>query len=314
MAMNVEQLLADPDLARVADTLRALVRPGIGLTPSGADVLPPTASRLGGDPALPAEIFWPTAQLTVPPPSVGFRRAHPELPFLPPDGRIALPFVAQLWLPDFAPYDAAGLLPTTGLLSFFYNPIAYYSDSGDRNLIHDQLSGYAYGPYDYDNPANWRVLFHDVAAGEFVSAAPPVGLPGPVRYPMRALTCATLSTLPPIETAFIGEPDDPDSAVRLTREEWEIYAELWQETRGIGPRHQILGHQDNPQPYALEGAFRAARGIAADRAAERANLRLLLQIDDLGLPSFGRDGLLLFGIQSADLAACDFSNVWAVAP
>lgn len=312
--MNVEQILADPDLARVSGALRVLVRPGVRLTTSGADAPSLTASRLGGEPALPAATPWPTAELAVPPPSAGFRRARPDLPSLPPDGRIALPFLAQLWLPDLAPYDAAGLLPATGLLSFFYNPVVYYSDTGDKNPIHDRVSGYAYGPYDYDSPANWRVLYHDGAAGAFAPAAPPPGVPVPARYPLRALSFATIATLPPVETAFIGEPGDPDGAVSLTPEEWETYAELWQEARGAGSRHQLLGYQDNPQPYALEGAFRASRGVAADRAAERAKLRLLLQIDDLGLPPFGRAGLLLFGIQSADLAARDFSKVWTVAP
>lgn len=325
--MDVDLILSDPDLARVAGELRALVRPAIRLVVDAEGPGDPTASRLGGRPALPTGTAWPTGRLRVPPPSAAFRRARPDLPILPPDGTIAPTFIAQLRLADLAPHDEAGVLPRSGLLSFFYNPVVYYSDGGEARPIRDHASGLSYGPYDYDSPANWRVLYHDYHEGEatgYTLAGPPAGVPAPPAYPARALSFAVVPTLPAVETAFIGEPGDAAGAVTLTADEWDVYAELHQEARGDGPRYRALGYGDNPQPYSLERGYRAVRarffpalppldGPGATRREEREAL-LLLQIADLGMPAFGRDGLLLFGIRAADLAARDFGKVWAVAP
>ncbi len=63
--------------------------------------------------------------------------------------------------------------------------------------------------------------------------------------------------------------------------------------------------------------FPALPPLDAPPGATRREAReapLLLQVADLGMPAFGRDGLLLFGIRAADLAARDFGKVWAVAP
>ena len=154
--MDVATILAESELARVAGDLAALVRPSIRLTASLADeaALAPHASRFGGRPALPDGVDWPTARLRVPPTSAAFRAAYPQLPILPPEGMIALPFIVQIWLADVAPHAAQGLLPPTGLLSFFHNPVAFYSDTGDAATIHDNLTGQSYGVYDYDSPAN----------------------------------------------------------------------------------------------------------------------------------------------------------------
>ncbi|HEY8600727.1 MAG TPA: DUF1963 domain-containing protein [Thermomicrobiales bacterium] len=327
--MDVGAILAAPELARVADDLAALVRPSIRLTATAADegALVPHASKFGGQPALPEGVAWPTARLRVPPPSAAFRAAYPDLPLLSPPGIIALPFIAQLWLNDVAPYDAEGLLPPTGLLSFFYNPVAFYSDSGDASIVHGRLTGQAYGVYDYDSPANWRVLYHDLAPARFALATPPPELPLPTRYPAQTLAFAAEPTLPQVETCFIGEHGSAAGVVALTPDEWDAYAELRHEARANDTIHQLLGHPDGPQPFTLERGYCAVRAAffpelpprdTQTPAAQEVELvanRLLLQVDVL--PSgarFGREGRLFFGIRGADLARRAFDKVWVAAP
>ena len=327
--MDVATILAEPELARVAAELAALVRPSIRLTAAPADeaTLAPHASKFGGRPALPAGVDWPTARLHVPPASAAFRAAHPDLPTLPPEGIIALPFIAQIWLADAAPHDEAGLLPPTGLLSFFYNPVALYSDTGDASIVHDRLTGQSYGVYDYDSPANWCVLYHDIDAAPFALAAPPLGLLLPTDYPAQTLTFAAEPTLPQVETCFIGEHGSAAGVLALTPDEWDVYAELRYEARANAPIHQMLGYSDDPQPFALERGYRAVRAnffpglppldalTPAEQQAELVANRLLLQVDVL--PSgtrFGREGRLFFGIRTADLAQGVFDKVWVAAP
>ncbi len=193
------------------------------------------------------------------PPRAAFRAAHPDPPTLPPEGIIALPFIAQLWLADAAPHDAAGLLPPTGLLAFFYDPVAFYSDTGTAATIHDNRSGRSYGVYDYDSPANWRVLYHDLDPARFALASSPTGLLLPAAYPAQTLTFAAEPTLPQIETCFIGEHGIASGVLALTPNEWDAYAELRYEARANDTIHQMLGHPDGPQPFTLERGYRAVR-------------------------------------------------------
>lgn len=322
--VDVDAILADARLARVAPALRALVRPAIRLraradTDGGAV----GASRLGGRPDLPPGRPWPTARLRVPPPSPGFARDHPHLPVLPAGGEIALPFIAQFRLAEVAPHDAEGLLPPTGLLSSFYNPVAFYSDTGAAPPIRDGRTGSAYGIYDFGTPANWRVLHDPGAPADLAAAAPPPGLPLPAAYDARALRFAREATLPTVETFAIGEPGGAGGGLALTDEEWADYAELRQEGRGEARVHLLLGHEDSPQPYAMAGGYAAARDAlfpgprpfaaldAGARRAEVAGGRLLLQVDeeDNGM-RFGRGGRLFFFIMARDLAAGRFDRVW----
>lgn len=325
--MDVDTILADAHLARVAPALRALVRPAIRLRaappPAAGGAI--GASRLGGRPDLPRGLPWPTARLRVPPPSAGFIRDHPHLPVLPASGVLALPFIAQLRLDELAPLDEERRLPRSGLLAFFYNPVAFYSDTGPAPSIRDGRTGHAYGVYDHGTAGNWRVLHLRDDAGALAPAAPPPGPPLPAAYGARALRYAREATLPAVETAAIGEPGGAGGGLALTAEEWEDYAELRREARGDARAHRLLGHEDSTQPYALERGYAAARealfpGLppfadldTAARRAETATSRLLLQVDeeDNGM-RFGRDGRLFFFIRDADLAAARFDRAWAI--
>jgi hypothetical protein len=325
--MAIDAFLRDPELGRVADELAALVRPAIRLAalPREADTAPLGASAFGGVPDLPVGVPWPVARLRVPVPTAAFRRAYPEAPHLPPDGRLALPFIAQIALTVAHPYDAAGLLPTTGLLSFFYNPIAYPSDAEGGEVL-DNVTGLRHRHYGHDDPANWRVLYHPATA-DLTRAAPPGDLPAPPRYAPVAIAFAAEPTLPAVETCFIDEAGGAEGRVVLTEEEWAAYAELRASARANRAIHQMLGHPDVTQPFAMERAYAALRPrlfpdlpARADLPAgawqrELAGARLLLQVDELpDGPPFGRDGRAFFFIREADLLRGDFARAWLVAP
>ena len=80
-----------------AEQLAAVVRPTIvaRVTPTDSESILLGASRFGGEPELPVGTVWPTNA-----------------------GR-ALLHVAQLYLPDLAPFDVDGVLPGTGWLCFW---------------------------------------------------------------------------------------------------------------------------------------------------------------------------------------------------
>ncbi|MEU0512281.1 YwqG family protein [Amycolatopsis sp. NPDC006125] len=82
-------------LGEFADELVVASLPSVRLLPARG----PHRTRLGGDPELPPATPWPRA------------------------GHTPLSFVAQLDLSEMAPYDAEGILPADGLLSFFYDAI-----------------------------------------------------------------------------------------------------------------------------------------------------------------------------------------------
>jgi uncharacterized protein YwqG len=111
----------------------------------------------------------------------------------------------------------------------------------------------------------------------------------------------------------------------LTADEWSAYAELRADWRGNQPIHQLLGHADAVQPYAMEGRYEELRATLFDSlppwdqltpAAQRDELvqgRLLLQVDAQNNDMWwGRSGRLFFFIRAQDLAARDFGRVWAV--
>ena len=72
------------------------------------EILDVTASKIGGKPAVPADFIWPRYK------GEGFDGVTMERP---------LTFMAQVNLKDVAMYDEEGLLPKTGVLSFFYELI-----------------------------------------------------------------------------------------------------------------------------------------------------------------------------------------------
>ncbi|HVF98530.1 MAG TPA: YwqG family protein, partial [Chloroflexia bacterium] len=98
----------DANLPRVAAELQALVRNSIRIRTipvTDEALLLPGTSKFGGLPDLPEDVAWPEWN----------------------GGPLA--FIAQFRLEEVAPYDLQRLLPTTGMLYFFYE--AQQSTWGD---------------------------------------------------------------------------------------------------------------------------------------------------------------------------------------
>jgi uncharacterized protein YwqG len=92
-------VLAQAELSRLAQPILAAAQPAVlvELLPDSAGDLPLGASKIGGDPDLPAAYPWPTWHYR------------------------PLGFLAQFDLSAASAYDLEGLLPRDGLLSFFYD-------------------------------------------------------------------------------------------------------------------------------------------------------------------------------------------------
>jgi len=276
-------------LKRVARQLESIQRVSLRITTTAHKKTSEGINRFGGRPDFPPGISWPIGKVA---------------------GReIALPFIAQfdaawLWRTYGGP-GTIGLLPPTGMLYFFYNMADYGAD--------------------YLAPENWRVIYHkERNLDTLVPAEPPLPIPPHLDYKPRTLTFATEMTLPNVETSYIGGPGNSDAKVELTDEEWNAYVNLRNELRANQNIHQMFGHADDVQPYALENSYGSTRDVffpdgrpfrgltPKEQNEEFFQGRLLLQVDeekDSGM-QFGRGGRLFFFIREQDLKTRDFSKVW----
>lgn len=178
--------LASRGLAQVVEQTHALAAPTISLRPEPqVDTVLVGTSRLGGDPDLPAGTPWPLR-----------------------DGR-PLSFVGQVDLSAVTPHDAEGLLPTTGLLSFFYDV---------------EESPWGFDPADR---GGWAVV-HTPDPSQLERREAPVELTESFPDSVTLVPALTLTY-----------PESLGSlAALLDEEEQDIYWEVLAES---GPSHRILG-------------------------------------------------------------------------
>ena len=279
--MNVNETLTAlqaAGLTRVASDLPALMRNSIRLTsaPTNESALAIGASKLGGEPDLPPGTAWPIGK------------------------GAPLAFIAQIRLADAHPYDTDGVLPASGLLSFFYDAQqqTFGADPADRG--------------------GWAVLFFDGDSALYSRQAPPAGLPQAARYTACALTCSSEVTLaqdPTLEIANASwTPDEIKS--------YETFLATFppQADRSL-PRHRLLGNPDTIQDdMRLECAL-AANGVtdlndprAAALKPHAMHWRLLLQIDsdDKAAMQWADAGMIYYWIEQDALAARQFDKTWLV--
>ena len=115
---ELRHLLVTTFATPIADRLLELAQPAIGLWPQRPPSdLPATASRLGGQPYVPADWSWPMVD-TEP-------EAEPMI------------FLGQINCADLQGYAGADVLPSSGLLSFFGDHDAVMGcDYGDSAVFH----------------------------------------------------------------------------------------------------------------------------------------------------------------------------------
>ena len=190
-------------LQSVVQQLESVQRTSIRIVPtvSGSpQALPLGCSRLGGRPDLPKGLPWPLSKLELP------SWLAPSALNIPVDshGFFTLPFVAQIRMDDLMPYDSDRLLPAAGIIYFFYAGSDYDSES--------------------DNASYWRVLWIE-ETNELENAAPPVPLLESALYRSCTVSFQNETTLPHVETCWIGAQKNEHAKIVLNREQWHAYAD-----------------------------------------------------------------------------------------
>jgi uncharacterized protein YwqG len=199
----------------------ATMLPSIRLLPQAAkeEVLPIGGCRIGGCPDLPASVNWPRLS-----------DAAGENPTDWEDFNYPLQFILQVNLAEVERFDVAKVLPTKGLLSFFFA----WDEDGDPGdeVTYILLSG----------PDGLRRV------------EAPDDLPAEQRYRPLELKPAVEWTIPSIEDAGLpGEMLDPSRSVYFQNFQhfdfWEEVEELVAKAQGFednkkntGVVHRLLGH------------------------------------------------------------------------
>ena len=272
---EIRELVQKFGLGTRAQDIAALTQPAVELAldaPSSISAV--GVSRVGGNPDLPPGIEWPRWK----------------------DRSLA--FIAQVNLADVTGFAGVEALPSTGILSFFYD--AEQSTWG----------------FDPDDRGSFRVLH---LASDVEPRSHPSDVPEEARYPARVIRLLTGHTLPAPDSRSISD-------LCLSETQEDAYFELYDFVMPEGGRSLLLGHPDQIQgDMQLECALvngglycGDASGYQDPRAADlrrtASEWRLLLQIgsdEDAGM-MWGDAGCLYYWIRMADLEVEDFSKAWMI--
>lgn len=274
---QLQTMVMAAGLGSQASDLIALAKPSIRLTTKSVDETSLTvgASKFGGTPDLPLGTAWPIWQ------------------------GVAMSFVGQIRLEDVVALDTEHALPTTGLLTFFYD-------------ARQQTFG--------DSPSNrggWQVLYTESSTSAQRSAAP-VNLPAAARFKPCALTFSsdlTLPIQPQLERPGLALSADAEAKYET------LLATYPSKEDHAATHHRLLGHPDTIQDdmrvecqLAANGATDASDPKAAALIPDALKWVLLLQVDsdDHTGMRWGSAGMLYFWIEREALAARKFDNVWVV--
>lgn len=260
-------------LGHHAASLEALVRSSVRLR---TEVVEESSigigrTKVGGNPDLPRSFNWPRYE--------GLPQS----------------FIAQINLSEVHPYDVDGLLPATGLLSFFYD---------------SQQSVWGFDPA---QDGAWAVRYTPDSA-DLVRWSTPRDLPDEGHFRGALLHPSIESTYPPWEFSEVN-------GLKLTRDEQFAYAELLEEDEG--PIHRLLGHPDPVQGDMQLECQLVSHGLycgdskgyddprAAALEAGAVNWRLLLQVDsdDDARMEWGDGGRIYYWVHLESLANRDWQQV-----
>lgn len=277
---------------KMEDMIQAMACNGIVLQIGDAAVEAGVgATRFGGRPDVPADFVWPV-----------FRTATYEDD---EEKDRPLTFLAQFQCAELAAWDVAGLLPKTGLLSFFYE-----MDS----------ERWGYDPQDEGCARVYWFADSTLAPREF-----PEDLTAQNRLPARHITLQSQTCLPDWADFVLGRED------MLA----DCYDEFYEERAMLeGDRlecsSKLLGWPDIIQNnmtrecelvrrgYYLGGLWEDIPVQVYDEATQHslAQWQLLFQLDTAEQGAFtllfGDSGRLYFYIRKEDLAQQNFDKVWTI--
>jgi uncharacterized protein YwqG len=269
VSQPLQEWLHAAGLTRVQGAILRVAQPSIRLSAlrMAEENLARGTTKLGGRPDLASGAHWPE------------RNGHP------------LPFVAQINLAEMGPYAVNHLLPSTGMLTFFFDVEHYFA------VERVQLD---------QDP--WWVGYFPADPAQLHSVPIPASIPSRYRYQPCKVTCTPELTLPTYD------PYDEATLTRLrvseplTETEVQAYYAVQQHLAGMAgshfhvPIHRVLGYADS-----LQSAIDDAWDTAAD-------WQLLLQLDSDDAPDteWGDTGRIYYGIRQQDLARQDFSQVHVI--
>lgn len=278
-------------MSTIKDELARLAQNAVRLTIEGKAPGTPGCTRFGGAPDVPGDFVWPV-----------FESGTYDDDEVKPR---PLAFLAQFDCAQLAPLDTDGLLPRTGVLSFFY-----------------ELDSQRWG-FDPEDRGCARVFWFENA--EDLSPAPfPKTLDRDFRLPAIGISMTTETSYPDYEEFEQSLKPEGDVFNAYLAAQAELGIE------DAGNRSQLLGWPDTiqgsmaaaceltSQGYYLGGdknppppqALQEARNTAVE------DWQLLFQLDTVERGSFelmfGDCGRLYFYIRKEDLMARRFDNVWLV--
>lgn len=273
--MELHQMMEEMKKNRIRLKIAGHANQGIGVT------------KFGGTPDVPKDFEWPyyfgTSLLD------DVEKNRP------------LSFLAQINCAELAKFDEDGILPNTGLLSFFYEEAT------------------AKWGYDPEDKGSARVYYFEDING-LVKAAFPEDLEVDYRNPEIGITMKTELSYP--------EPQDLDLKYHLTNEQEEEYVQHYLQDGTCC--HQLLGWpgiiQNNMttecelvrKGYYLGNTWEDIPQEDIEQAKQTSldKWQLLFQLDEVEQDdfylSFGDCGRLYFYITKEDLKNRKFENVWLV--
>jgi hypothetical protein len=195
--MNLDEIreaLRAAGLERLADAVERLTLPAIRIEPQMVDggTIPVGASKFGGRPDLPPDFVWPEWN------------------------GAGLTFLAQFRLSDLVAYDVERLLPSLGMLYFFY-----------------EAKAQPWGCEPTDRGA-WQVVFYDGAPSTLERTSSPFPVDPTMLPAPHRLDYTSILTIPDYTLVehFAG--------VRMSKEEIDRYIDF--ETTPRFFAHRLLGH------------------------------------------------------------------------
>ena len=262
---RLEELLKAAGLARVSTKIMQVALPSIRLKvyPVDETQIELGTTKFGGSPELPTGYPWPE---------------HDGFP---------LPFVAQINLSEVTSYDPMRLLPTEGLLSFFFDVDAFFGSWPRRQNI-------------------WRVLYDTSALTALQRVAIPETVAKRRHYRPSAVASSAEITLPDYSQYDSTSLERLGLSEHLTDEEEFAYYDVQGQLAGTaGTKHHIACHRLLGHPDEVQwDMHRELVGTPSD-------WQLLFQVDSDGAPDteWGDTGRIYYWIRTRDLAMRDFSGV-----
>lgn len=256
------------------------IKPSIRMKtfPERDEDIPTGTSKIGGVPDLPVSWKWPTWNET------------------------PLEFIAQIALSEIAPYDVEHILPTSGILYFFFDIDLYFKMWNEQENF-------------------WKVLYYEGGVSQIqrVAILPVLPSTSPSEEVYTTSSCtvefSNELTIPPFDSISLRHR----GASILYPELWKNVEKLYNETSM--PRiHRLLGH-----PNAIQNDMQVECQIDFEKAipqypvsemivkaAEVWTLLLQIDSDDNIKRDWGDSGRLYFWIRRDDLRARNFARVYAI--